>query len=225
MKKKHVTLVMAILCVMALFVGSLAYFTDRVQAQATATAGTLDLDLSAITTSKTEKFKPSEGITIDFTLTNKGNKSADVKEMLVLTSSVAMTNGAVPAEFELYQATDVDVNANGIATVHAGANPVAVRSMSEDKKQITYTIPEFILNGTGTAAETETGITTNYKTSHYVLVFKAAAGNAYQNVTLKLDYLAQAKQHRNTDSTTWTTVQSQNITFAGNGTAVVPALT
>ena len=45
-----------------LVVGSLAFFTDRIQSNATATAGTLDLTLSGPTYSHTDALKPGEAV-------------------------------------------------------------------------------------------------------------------------------------------------------------------
>ena len=223
-KKKPLTIVLSIACVVTLAVGSLAFFTDRFASSATATAGTLNLEFTGISTSKTTGFKPSEGIELDFTLSNGGNKSADVLETLVLTSSVAMTEGSNPAQFEIYEASDVTLT-DGVATVSDSATPLRVRSVSDDNKQITYAIPQFTLNGTGNGAETEDGITETSKESSYVLVFHKSAGNAYQGVTLTLDYEAQAKQHRNTNDDTWSVVQSESVTFAGNDShATVPSM-
>ncbi len=224
-KKKSINIFLSIACIVTLVVGSLAFFTDRFYSTSTATAGTLELDFTGITTSKTTGFKPSEGITLDFTLANDGNKSADVLETIVLSSSEPMTAGANPAEFELYKASDVTLT-NGVASVNASATPLSVRSMSSDKKQITYAIPQFVLNGTGDGAEIEGGVTATSKESSYVLVFNKAAGNNYQGVTLTLYYEAQAKQHRNTNDTTWNVVKSETITFAGNDNyAAVPSKT
>lgn len=218
--KKILALVLAIATVAALAVGTLAFFTDRIQAQATATAGTLELALTDITTSNSTKMKPGSGSTVNFTLSNLGNKSADVKEVLILRSPVAMTAGA--EEFDLYLASDVTLTADGKVTIKDGKSPVAARSVSTDRKSITYTISEFILNGTDEDAETENGIASNAKSSAYVLVFKNTAGNDFQSISVTLDYLAQAKQHRNTNDATWTDVMSETITFAGNSTAAVP---
>lgn len=219
--KKIMALVLAIATVAALAVGTFAFFTDRVQAKAEATAGTLELALTDIRTGNNVKMKPGTGCTVDFTLSNLGNKSADVKEILVLRSPVAMTAGAA-TEFDLYKASDVTLAADGKYTIKAGAQPVAVRSVSTDKKSISYTIDQFILNGNGPAAETENGVTSNAKSSAYVLVFKNTAGNAFQDITVTLDYMAQAKQHRNTNDATWTDIMSETITFAGSSTSAVP---
>ena len=219
--KKLMALVLAIATVAALAVGTLAFFTDRIQAGATATAGTLELALTNIETGTATDLKPGTGCPVNFTLSNKGNKSADIKEVLILRSPVAMTAGA--EEFDLYLASDVTLTADGKATIKAGAQPLAARTVSPDKKSITYTIDQFTLNGTGTAAETESGVTSNAKTSAYVLVFKNTAGNSFQNITVTLDYMAQAKQHRNTNDATWSTVLTETINFAGNSNyAAVP---
>lgn len=218
MKKTRVSIVLAVMCALALVIGSLAFFTDRITANTVAQAGTLDLTLTTPRVSKTENFKPGEGITIDFTLSNLGKKSADVRELLVLTSTKAMTGSEnVLCEFELYNAADVTLT-DGVAAIRDGAKPVAARSVSQDGLQITYTIPEFVLNGTGGAeAEIEPEANGKYsKASAYVLVFAPGSGNTYQNVTLTLDYEAQAKQHRNTDSTMWATVMTETVNFAGN---------
>lgn len=231
MKKKRISAILAVMCVATIVVGSLAYFTDRIDTSITTTAGTLELELSDVTTSKSANFKPGEGIDVDFTLSNKGSKSADVIETLVLSSSEALTDKNGTAEFDLYNAADVDL-VNGIATVKAGKLPLAVRtsggSYTADKNNdgtdetyytVKYVLPEFVLSGTGSNAEVEyDGDNTAYatsKTSDYVLVFRPDASNAFQGVTLFMDYEAQAKQHRNTDTTTWGSIQTQ-ISFAGD---------
>lgn len=220
--KKILALVLALATVAALAVGTFAFFTDRIQAQATATAGTLKLALTDIATgTNPDSMKPGTGCTVNFTLSNTGNKSADVKEVLVLQSDVAMTSGK--EEFDLYKASDVTLSADGKYTLKTGAQPVADRQVADNGKSITYTIPEFILNGSGKDAETESGAVGVSKASAYVLVFKSTAGNSFQDTGVTLHYLAQAKQHRNTNSDTWTTVMDQPLTFAGNNIKVVPA--
>lgn len=217
--KKILALVLAMATVAALAVGTFAFFTDRVQAKATAKAGTLELALSNVELSKATGLKPGTGCKVDFTLSNKGNKSADVKEVLVLRSPTAMTAGA--EEFDLYLASDVTLAADGKATINANASPVAVRKVADNGLSITYTIPEFILNGTGDGKEEESGAVGTAKTSSYVLVFQPTAGNDFQGISVTLDYLAQAKQHRNTNADTWTTITKESISFAGGNVDAV----
>ena len=97
--KKILALVLAFATVAALAIGTFAFFTDRVQAKAEAKAGTLELALSQVTLSKSTGLKPGTGCKVDFTLSNLGNKSADVKEVLVLRSPKVM-NTTTP-EFDL----------------------------------------------------------------------------------------------------------------------------
>lgn len=218
--KKILALVLAIATVAALAVGTFAFFTDRVQAKAEAKAGTLELALSQVTLSKSTGLKPGTGCKVDFTLSNLGNKSADVKEVLVLRSPKVM-NTTTP-EFDLYMASDVTLDADGKATIKANATPVATRVVAQDSKSITYTIPEFILNGTGAGAETEGTAVGISKASSYVLVFSSTAGNDFQGITVTLDYLAQAKQYRNTNAATWADVAKESISFAGGNVNAVP---
>ena len=225
--KKKLSLLLAIACVVTLAVGSFAFFTDRVEASAAATAGKLDLVVGNISASKTSDLKPGNGVQINFTLENKGNKSADVLETLVLTSTVALTDKNGAAQFDLYAPSNVTVDSAGMATVASGAKPITARttgSYTKDGKTyytITYAIPEFILNGSGANAETETGITSSSKASKYILVFRQDSGNEFQNVSISLDYEAHAKQHRNTNSSAWTaTGVKEIISFAGNNAFV-----
>ena len=168
--------------------------------------------------------KPGDIYALDYTVTNEGNKSADVRETFVIRSSVAMS--ATP-EFEIYAANSVAKGADGTYAPKSGAKPVVndatTREVSTDKKTITYYLPEYVLNGTGTAAEIEAGVTSNAKTFDYVVLFSKTAANTFQGAELTIDYLAEAKQHRNTDSTVWTTVASEQITFAGGSVKAVPA--
>jgi predicted ribosomally synthesized peptide with SipW-like signal peptide len=225
--RKHATAALAIASALALTVGVFAFFTDRVQSTATATAGTLDLELDNFAASSTTKFKPGDGISLTYTLSDVGNKSADVLETIMVTYTPAdgttSTISSSKPEFALYAASDVSIDDNGVATVAEDATALSV--VSEDGTQITYAVPQFTLNGTGDNAETETGVTSNAKDGAYVLVFNADASNDFSGATLTVDYEAQAKQHRNTGKDTWTTVQSETVTFAGDESwAAVPAV-
>lgn len=232
--KKRLTalfLALAVVCAMGM---SLAYFTDHEKATATATAGTLDLTLTESwahdnTSSTDDDAKPGDIYDLSYTLKNDGNKSADVRETFVITSDVQLAAGS-PAEFEIYAASDVKKDGNGFYVPISGAQPLSVRTTGSypgtDGKTyytITYKVPEFILNGTGDNAETETGALGTQKVGSYVILFAKNASNAFQGVNVTIDYLAEAKQHRNTDPTIWTTVASESITLGGGSVSVVPA--
>lgn len=203
--------------------GVMAYFTDRVDTSAHGTAGTVDLTLDA-NWADVVNLNPGDKIDMDYTIHNDGNKSVDVRERIIVKSSVAMDTEN-QAEFEVYAASDVEQDANGAYIPKTDATPIAIdadRVVSADDTSITYELAEYTLNGTGTGAETEDGITETSKDSSYVLVFDRDAKNAFQGATVDVELVAEAKQHRNTGADTWDVVSTDNITAGGESINVVP---
>lgn len=225
-RKRTLALVMAAITALSLMVGSLAYFTDRVEGKAEATAGTLDLVLKDTSNKENQMtvggdasaFKPGYAVTIDYSLANAGNKSADIKETFVLTvkdsAGNAMALSETAPQFQLFQKSDVVIASDNTVTINSGVTPLATVSAN----QLIYHVDQYTLNGTGTGAEIEAGITTNLKTCAYVLVFMPTAGNEFQNVDLTLNYVAQAKQHRNSDTSdaAWDAVYETDVLKIGN---------
>jgi len=225
-RKRTLALVMAAITVLSLMTGSLAYFTDRMEGKAEATAGTLDLVLTDTSgtankmtvAGESTAFKPGYAVTLDYTLTNAGNKSADIKESFVLTvknakgEDLALT--AAAPQFQIYAKSDVTIANDNTVTLKSGAKALGTVSGN----QLLYHVDQYTLNGTGTGAELETGITTNAKTGAYVLVFMTTAGNEFQNVDLTLNYVAQAKQHRNSNTSddAWNAVYETDVLKIGN---------
>ena len=221
MKKKIVTLCLVVALAATAIIGTtLAYFTDRFDASATATAGTLDLSLvnNKITVSSPTSYRPGTGATIAFTLQNTGNKSVDVKETLVITAA----GKTISNQFALYNASDVTLT-DGVVAVKSGKTAL---STTIESGKLVYRASEFILDGTGTGAETETAtgaVKASSQSRSYVLVFTTSADNSWQGVNLTLDYEAQGKQHRNTNANTWSSIQT-TTSFAGlNGHKSVAA--
>lgn len=234
-KKRMMSLALVLAIGATLLVGTTAYFTDRVSTNATATAGTVTLELDASTLETAMKdadgkdiLNPGDQRVINYGLTNTGNKSVDVREKIVLTSSVAMDKAAAQAEFEIYNAADVEfVDGRGYQPKD-GASPLAVRSISDNGLQITYDIPEYVLNGNedfgDDAREIEDGVTTDSNDGAYILVFKGASSNDFQGASVTIDILAEAKQHRNTDESLWAEIATESVTFGGVDVAVVPEM-
>ena len=231
--KMRVALILVLVIVASAMTSAFAYFTDRETAEVTATAGTLQIELAETwndSNPERENSKPGHIFNLDYTITNTGNKSADVRETFVIRSDVPMSNTA--PEFEIYAANDVELITTGVDkglyAPKASAYPIVTgsseRVISADKTKITYYLPEFTIDGTGTAKETGDAsqstngstIQDNVKTGDYVILFAKEAGNAFQGVDVTIDYLAEAKQHRNTDETVWSIVASETITFAGD---------
>lgn len=219
-------LVFALVCTMAT---TLAYFTDREQAAAQGVVGTLDIVLTEswyASNTNRDNTKPGDIYNLDYTIANNGNKSADVRETFVITTTVAMTSSA--PEFEIYKATDVTKGADGFYVPNTGAAPVVAvsdttnRVLAADGKTLTYHLPEFILDGTGPGAEDEPEADSNADTFDYVILFSKSASNDWQGAEVTIDYLVEAKQHRNTDDSIWATVASEEIDFAGSKVNAVP---
>ncbi len=203
--------------------GVMAYFTDRLNTSVGATAGTVDLALDANWEDVTN-LNPGDRLDLSYTVQNDGNKSVDVRERIIVKSSVAMDTDN-QAQFEVYASSDVEQDTNGAYVPKDGATPVATdadRVVSTDNTSITYNLAEYTLNGTGTGAETEDGITETSKDSSYVLVFDREAKNAFQGASVNVELVAEAKQHRNTDSDTWDVISTDSITAGGEALDVVP---
>lgn len=203
MKKKFIKIA-SVVCALCLLVGSFAFFTDRVDKDATATAGNIDLvftDLSAFAEHKVDSqtngytdgkvwedgkivadgdiMNPGDNFDMGYKLENTGNKSIDVKQQITLTSSVALTDDA-----EEYQ------------IVIAGQTITPVKS--DDDTTLTYELEEIVLNGTieedGNAAEQEYDV---------YLAFDRLAKNKFMDSTVTVELDVQAKQHRNTTDADW----------------------
>lgn len=204
-------------------VGTMAFFTDRVDTNVTAEAGTVDIELTSNWVD-VEGFKPGDKTDLTYSIQNDGNKSVDVRERIVVKSSTAM-DASEQAEFEIYRAADVEQDVNGAYIPKQDAEPVttgAERKVSADNTSITYEIEEYTLNGSGFNAEIEDGVTETVKESPYVLVFKDTSGNDFQGATVTVDLVAEAKQHRNTGADTWATISTDSITMGGEAVEVVP---
>ena len=219
---KKLGLVCGALAVVMVAGASFAYFTDRADTSASGTAGTVAIELTDNINLLDEDGKdilnPGDMRDAMLGIENKGNKSIDVRTTVVLTSSVPMTEDNGQAQYELYHKDDVElVEGKGYAP-KTGAQPIEVRSMSEDGKVITYNIPDYILNGNEDFGdenrEIEDGVDADAFAYDYVLVFRGDSANKFQDSTVKLDVLAEAKQHRNTGAG-WEIVAQETVTFGG----------
>ena len=229
--KRNLKIGAATAALMLTVCGSLAYFTDNASTNASGTAGTVGIELDSTGIVLTDAdglniLNPGDMRTVSYELTNTGNKSIDVRTTIVLTSTQAMDKESAQAEYEIYLASDVElVPGEGYKPVE-GAQPLAVRSISEDGKTITYKPADYILNGSADHAEREVeadvlvsdadgdivvGANGDTVQLNYVLVFKGAASNDFQNSGVTIDVLCEAKQHRNTEAG-WSLVAEEGFT-------------
>ena len=170
-------------------------------------------------------------------------------------------------QFDIYKASDVETMSGTDATAHnagyklkAGATPVfststladpdttkmgVKRDISAiDKGIVTYYFADSVLDGTGTAAETnyaiaEQGATvlsanddaklvgTTAVKYDYVLIFRDTTLNDFQGCKLNVQLVVEAKQHLNTNSS-WQNIETVNydmtiIGVAGQNTTIATA--
>ena len=207
----------------ALLIGcSFAYFTDYATEQASGTAGTvalsMDSNINLLDANGQDIINPGDMRDGSFTVTNEGNKSIDVRTTIVLTTQsnvgydLTFSGSATEqSEYDLYLASDVELVEGYGYMPKEGAQPLQVKSIDQDT--ITYIIPEYSLNGNSDRyAEVETvdGVDTFSNVYDFVFVMKGAAGNEWQNSSVSIDVLVEAKQHENT-SAGWDIVAQENI--------------
>ena len=131
-KKRIAALGATVLATGAVVGGTLAYFTDYDSKDLAAKAGTVSMDISDDTTDLTNGLtiiNPGDSNPLEFTVSNTGEKSIDVKAVMTVKAPQAFTE----ADHE-YKITDTD-----------GTELEGV--LSEDKQTITYTIDDVALAG------------------------------------------------------------------------------
>lgn len=235
--KKGMRLIAVALALVMAIGGSLAYFTDSASTNQSGTAGTVDVELDGSGINLLDEdgkqiLNPGDLRDVYFTVSNKGNKSVDIRTTITLTSSIGMAQNG-QAEFEIYKLGDVEfVDGEGWKPV-AGAEPLQIRSISDDGYTITYAIPEYILNGNEELPDMQREIEPDVAVdadpyfdvsdggsiadSKYVLVFKTASDNNYQEANVTLNVKVEAKQHRNTEAG-WELVGDSSNEQPGEGT-------
>ena len=164
-----------------------------------------------------------------FTVTNEGNKSIDVRTTIALTAQahdgtpLTFTGDSeTQSEYDLYLASDVEFVEGYGYMPKEGAKPLQVKSINNDI--ITYVVPEYVLNGNSDKydeVETVDGVTEFTHTNEFVFVMKGGAGNEWQDSSVSLDVLVEAKQHENT-AAGWDIVAQENVSIGSiNQDAVV----
>ena len=214
-KRNRVSKFLILACALVLVVGpvsTLAFFTDRVTADASAKSGSIDLVWNDISASKTgtngitspnqfavdnawdsqtglvsenQIINPGDYFDLSYDLDNNGNKSIDVRQRIILKSSVALT-----ADAPEYALTITGGN---------GLEASSVQPSKPDDKTLVYDLTDIIIDGVGDGAETETGSVDGKYTVR--LDFAKAAKNAFMDSTVEINLYAAAKQHRNTETT------------------------
>ena len=224
MKKNSLFRAISCLLVVAVLFGcSFAYFSDYATTQTTGTAGTvalsMDSDINLLDPDGQDIINPGDMRDGSFTVTNEGNKSIDVRTTIALTTQsntgfdLAFSgDGTTQSEYDLYLRDDVELVEGKGWMPKDGAQPLQVKSIDQDV--ITYILPEYSLNGNSDRydeVETVDGVTEFAHTYDFVMVMKGGATNEWQNSSVSIDVLVEAKQHENTNAG-WEIVAKENVT-------------
>ncbi len=185
--KKIVTSFLSIAIIATLLMGAFSYFTDYQTKTLNANAGTLSLAMTDATEDLTAGLtilNPGDANELTFTASNTGEKSMDVKALITVTASQAMTE------------SDLQYKVTKDGTALAG-------TLSDDHKTLTYTVDDIVLSG----SVEEDGDESSHKYD-YLFEMDADADNTWQDSNVSVTIELYAKQHRNTDGlgSDWTAI-------------------
>lgn len=198
-------------CIAALGIGAISYFTDYKSADTTQThAGTVEATLDLQTKDLDGALgiiNPGDVTPFNFVITNTGEKSIDVKPVITIKSDRAMNPDDM--EFKLVKENKADGTETLIDTVGRVV-------MSEGNKVATYTITDSPLAGSVEKDQSTDGATENSKTYNYYFAFDEDAKNNMQGATLDVSVEMFAKQHRNTETdhakdSDWTSIVEEKV--------------
>ena len=195
---------------------SLAFFSDILLGEADVTAGSLDLQpategqdpiqffLNGSSTAMTDpsiaNFNPGDCVLVKGNAKNDGNKSAWVRSTIKLDgiNGTTFTNDAVKIAVGNHTLDETGVTWTSINSMSDGISTTPV-----------------ILNGTGTAAETETGGLSAYNADAFTICFDPEATNEQQLKTADFDVRIEAVQYRNNNTGTvdWSDAKDMEAEF------------
>ena len=201
------------LCVAALGMGAMSYFTDYKSADTTQThAGTVEATLDLTTKDLTGGLgivNPGDVAPFNFTLTNTGEKSIDVKPVITVKSNKAMNPDDM--EFKIVKENKAD----GTETL---IDVVGRVEMSEGNKVAKYTIADSPLAGSVEKDMDKDGTTETSKQYNYYFVMDEDSKNNMQGAELDIKVEMFAKQHRNSQAdhakdSNWTSIVEESLSI------------
>lgn len=199
------------LCITALGMGAMSYFTDYKSADTTQThAGTVEAELNLKTKDLTNGLgiiNPGDVTPFNFTITNTGEKSIDVKPVITVKSDKAMNPDDM--EFKIVKENKAD----GTETL---IDVVGRVEMSNENKTATYTITDSAIAGSVEKDQDKDGATEASKDYNYYFAFDEDAKNNMQGAKLDITVEMYAKQHRNTEAdhakdSDWTSIVEEKV--------------
>lgn len=232
--RKRASFILALLAVGVMFVGSLAYFTDKVTGQAEFTVMSaeegVDIDpepenpdpepgdpdplpdesledwWKRLNEDELKNFNPGDRIRLTYNVKNSGKLAVDFRETITLTSDKPLNAESKDVkEFQLVEGK-ITKDTAGACEVTGSEAPTSV---TPDNFTVTYTLPAFSLKGSAEGAEEIAGITETSKEILHNVVFYKLAGNNFQNAHLKITYLIEARQHMS--GAEWEVFQTETL--------------
>ena len=216
----------------ALLLGiSMAYFTDYATLDAKGTAGTVAIstenNINLLNGDGQDIINPGDMREAYMFAQNEGNKSIDVRTTIAVTTQSEhydlsfSGDASTQSEYDLYYRSDVEYIKGQGWKPKDGAKPIQVKSI--DKDVITYVLPEYSLNGNSDKydeVETIDGVNAFNHKYEIVLLMKGSCGNDWQDSSVSIDVVVEAKQHENTEDG-WEIVDHENITHGSINKDVV----
>lgn len=233
-----------ILSMIMLFSGTIAYFSDIASTETVGTAGTLqisidDSGINLLNPEGKDILNPGDIREVKLKVVNEGSKSADIKVVATLMSSVEMSNNHTAlkylpvyefvdeslydgtvyfSEYELYN-KDHLIYTEGYGYYPkkntTGLGKRAYETMG--RKRIVYVLDDEILSGNSALDEREIEYNTenvelsNVKEYNLALLFDPHSANRFQNSNVTIVFEVWAKQHRNTEDFDW--VKMEELTY------------
>lgn len=205
MKNKFALKLAAVACAAVLITaGTLSYFSDSVKTSASATAGSLDVEVTSSISGK-QFLLPGKAYGFGTTVYNRGNKSADVKMVVTLESDDGTIFEGNRGIVDLWDKKSLDENniPNG--------KPYEKNVI--DDNTVKYEITS-ILNGCNrfSEREIEDGVDTDEWTPDVYLYIGDYSGTKATYVKMTVDFYAI--QHRNTNKnnqTDWELVDTFEV--------------
>ena len=208
--RKNVTKGAAIACAAVMAVGSLAYFSDRVEVQATGKSGNVQIETTAFAGASAanvlvdrdgqDNLNPGDVRDLTFTVSNEGNKAVDLRHTIKLTvkdgagAALNLTEIDGQAEFDIYAKGDVTYT------------PAAGYVITPGKKPIFSTSTYADATGMG-VKRTVTDNTITYYFADTTLLGKNGVANAERvensTLTASTDVAGQIDVDDNKDSVTY----------------------
>jgi len=237
---------LALALALVLLVGTLAFFSDRVTADATVSTIAHAVDIEPDPDPTVEPDDPTKPDPEDYEDPTPNDPDDDLSNWWVYLNSRAMANYNPGDKMTLNYILSnkgtlaVDIRETFVITSGRAMNAsdpefALYKSFTQDAngcnfgtnavpvtQKISNSQYKYVITGTTLSGSKETVPSATAKSTpkSYYVVFDADANNTFQGVTCTVDYVVEAKQH---GSDEWTTIKTESLTLNGHTINAVPA--